>query len=697
MKQPMRALLWGVAALILSFTGVAEASLKKGEAAPAFKELESVQKKPIKIGPQAKDYDLQGMVGGGNVNHGVPMGILYFFKLNSKPSMEGLSHLMELIGQYQKEGIAILAISRDDPKSLEAYLKSHPLPFPVVQDDGKIFRQYQVNVILPTTYVLGPGGRISDILEGGGPSSHRFITTIAERSLMLKKTGLAKKLFETALKNNPKDIAAQSGLGHVFLREGKLDRAEAEFSRIAQLKSPEAILGKEGLAEVHLQKGETEKALAVAEEAEKEDPTSGLVHLVKGNVLAGQGKQEAALVEFAKATEGKLSNDWQRASAYNHAGRIHSERGDYPLAEKMYQEAVVHNPFSAEILSNRGVLYEKQGEPRKALALYQEALSADPEDEISKYLVKRVEQHLAFKEDMERQKRVDALISELSDRFQKGEAVPLPPTDGWSSRPMTVAFLGFKSTGGALLREGMSDLLQQEIAQNLMSAGRASVVEREMMDKLLAELKLGSSNLADPETALRLGKLLSARLIVTGSLVQVSNSVRFSLRMIDPETSAIRIVYSDSLENVAQGNEHRNFSLRPTLMERPPGAATSEIGPHKTLTSLALRTAQAIGRKMREQYPLKGKIASVDGTEEVTVNLGARHGIKPGAKLKIIEEGDPIVVDGKTIGHRKKKVGLLEIVEVDEGVSFGRLKERKAAIQKDQKVLEEAEAHESTF
>ena len=652
MKNVKRIFLWGMVSLLLSLNSlnVAQAALKKGEAAPAFKELESIQKKP--------------------------MGILYFFKHDSKPSMEGLSHLMELIGQYQKEGVAILAISRDDPKSLEAYLKNHPLPFPIVRDDGKIFRQYQVNVILPTTYVLGPGGRISDILEGGGPSSHRFITTIAQRSLQLNKTGLAKKLFETALKNNPKDIAAQSGMGHVFLREGKLDRAEAEFSRIAQLKSPEAILGKEGLAEVHLQKGETEKALAVAEEAEKEDPTSGLVHLVKGNVLAGQGKQEAALVEFAKATEGKLSNDWQRASAYNHAGRIHSERGDYPLAEKMYQEAVVHNPFSAEILSNRGVLYEKQGEPRKALALYQEALSADPEDEISKYLVKRVEQHLAFKEDMERQKRVDALVAELSDRFQKGGAAPLPPTDGWSSRPMTVAFLGFKSTGGALLREGMSDLLQQEIAQNLMSAGRASVVEREMMDKLLAELKLGSSNLADPETALRLGKLLSARLIVTGSLVQVSNSVRFSLRMIDPETSAIRIVYSDSLEN---------------------GAATSEMGPHKTLTSMALQTAQAIGRKMREQYPLKGKIASVDGMEEVTVNLGARHGIKPGTKLKIIEEGDPIVVDGKTIGHRKKKVGLLEIVEVDEGVSFGRLKERKAAIQKDQKVLEETEGHENTF
>jgi tetratricopeptide (TPR) repeat protein len=628
-------------ALLFSFNGTAEAALKKGEAAPAFKELEAVRKNPI--------------------------GLLYFFKLGSKPSIEGLSHLTELVGQYQKEGIAVVAISQDDQKLLEGYLKSHPLPFPVVKDDGKIFKQYQVNVILPTTYVLGPGGRISDVLEGGGPSSYRFITTIAERSLQLKKTALARKLFESALKSNPKDIAAQSGLGHVYLKEGKFDRAEAEFSRIAQLKSPEAILGKEGLAELHLQKGESDKALSVAAEVEKEDPNSGLVHLVKGNVLAGQGKQEAALVEFTRATEGKLSSDWQRASAYNSAGRIHSERGEYPLAEKMYQEAVVQNPFSAEILSNRGALYEKQGQPQRALALYQEALSADPEDEISKFLIKRVEQHLTFKEDLERQKRVDTLVAELTDRFQKGAASQLPATDGWSSRPMTVAFLGFKSTGGALLREGMSELLQQEIAQNLMSAGRASIVEREMMEKLLTELKLGSSDLAEPETALRLGKILSARLIVTGSLVSVPNGIRFSLRMIDPETSAIRITYSD------------------------------EMGAGKNLTSMALQTARTIGRKMKEQYPLKGKIASVEGEDEVSVNLGARHGIKPGTKLRIIDEGEPIVVDGKTIGHRKKKIGLLEIVEVDEGVSFGKLKEQKATIQKEQKVVEEAEGHEKTF
>lgn len=641
MKPIKTILLIGMAAVLLLQGGIAEAALKKGGIAPRFTALKAVENKP--------------------------MVILYFFKLSSKPSVEGLEHLRRLYGQYQNEGIEVIAISQDDPKKLDAYLSKHPLPFKVVKNGKGIFGKYQVKFILPATFVLGPGARISDAMEGGGATSHHFITTVAQRSIQLNKTMLAKTLYESALKSDPKSATARTGLAQVYMKEGKLDQAEEEFSKVAKLASPEAILGMEGLAELHLQKGEYKKAIAVAKQIEKEDPNNGLVHLIKGNVLAASGKNDAALSAFNRATQGKLSNDRLVAQAYNNAGRIHSERSEYALAESMYEEAVVHNPYSSEILTNRGVLYEKRGQPKKALALYQQALSADPEDEISQLLAKRIAQHLAFKEDMERQKRVDALVNELADRYQKGRVSQAPVTDPWSSRPMTIAFLGFKSMGGGLLREGVSEVLQQQIAQDLMATGRITVVEREMMDKLLAELKLGSSELADPETALKLGRILSARLIVTGSLVQVSNGVRLSLRMIDPETSAIRITHTD------------------------------EMSPSRNLLSLADLTAQALSEKLKEHYPLRGKIAVVEEQGQVIVNLGSRHGVTLGTTLRIIDEGDPIVVDGKTIGHRKKNIGFLEIVEVEEALSYGKLREQKANVEKDQKVLEEVRRNEKAF
>ncbi len=630
--------------IILPFLrpAIGEAALTKGAVAPSFTALETHKK--------------------------VPMIILYFFKHTSNPSIEGLENLKTQYALYQKAGIKIIAISKDPAPALNQYLKKAALPFPVVNDTGKIFKDYGVQIIFPTTIILGPGGRVTDTLEGGGPSSKQFITTVAQRSMQLKQNTLAKTLYTQVLKNDPKDVAAQTGLGEILLKEGKFDQAQATFSKVVALNAPEAILGKEGLAALHLEKGETAQAIAVAEEIQKDDPENGLVHLIKANVLASRGDQDGALSEYNEAIDGKLSTDLQRAEAYNQAGRIHSERGNYDQAESMYQQAVNQNPYSSEILTNSGALYEKQGQPHKALAFYQEALTADPADEVAQLLSIRITQHLEFKEDMARQERVDKLVTELADRFKAGRIASDTPSDHWSSRPMTVAFLGLKSIGsGGLLREGMTQVLQEEIAQKMMSSQRISMVEREILEKLLMELKLGSSELADPETALKLGKILAARLIVTGSLIQVPNGIRLSLRIIDPETSAIKMTYSD------------------------------EMGPNKGLMALADATGRTLSERIRTTYPLRGKIALVEEDHQVIVNLGRKHGMQAGVKMKIIADGDAIMMDGKVIGHRKKKVGLLEIVSVEEGLSYAKLTEETATIQKDQKVLENVEKAPKAF
>jgi len=636
MKNIKALMAMGLLLLALLSVGRAEAALEKGAIAPAFPALEKTADNP--------------------------MVILYFFKHSTKSSLKGLEHLKSEYAAYKSAGIAVFAISKDDPKALDQYLAEHPIPFPVIKDDGKIFKNYGVQVIFPTTYVLGPGGRVSDALEGGGPTSKQFITTVAQRSLQLKKDDLAEKLYTAVLEKTPEDAEAQSGLGQLYLKKGKFDRAERAFSKLVKLSPKHAILGQEGLAAVHLKKGETAKAVQVAEQIQKADPQSGFVHLVKANVLASQGDQDAALSEYNRAIEGKLSRDWQKAEAYNQVGRIHSERGEFDQAESMYQQAVNQNPYSSEILTNRGALFEKTGEPKKALALYRQALTVDPEDQVAMLLSKRIAQHLDFKEDMARQKRIDGLVAELAERFKSGQAAPVDRSDPWSSRPMTIAFLGLKSTGGALLREGMADVIQQEIATQVMASQRISVVEREILEKLLAELKLGSSELADPETALKLGKILAARLIVTGSLVQVPGGVRMSLRVIDPETSAVKITYAD------------------------------EMNPDKSLLQMADASGKILSQRIKILYPLRGKIALVEEGEQVILNLGKKHGIKTGVQMKIIAEGEAVVVDGKTIGHRKKKVGRLEIVEVEDAMSYGRLTEKIATIQKDQKVLEDVEA-----
>ncbi len=633
MKPLQQSIFIGIMLLFFLSPSLSQAALEKGVLAPSFAELTSGKKKP--------------------------MTILYFFKQTSKPSIKGLERMKADYASYQKAGIRVIAISKNKSKDLDGFFKNFHAPFPIVKDNGSIFKAYGVQFIFPTTYILGPGGRVSDTLEGGGATSHHFMTTVANRSLQLKKNKLAKTLYAQVLKKDPKNAAAQAGLGQVLLTEGKLDGAEAAFSTLVLLSPPEVILGKEGLAAVHLKKGETQKAIALSKEIQKTDPQNSLVHLIKANVLSIRGDQEGALSEYKHAIEGKLNTDWQRAEAYNQAGRIHSERGEYQLAESMYQQALNENPYSTEILTNRGALYEKQGRPQKALALYREALTVDPKDEIALLLSKRIAQHLDFKEDIARQERIDGLVSELSERFKAEKVLPVDRSDRWSSRPMTIAFMGLKSIGGGLLREGMDALLQQEISSQMMSSQRVSLVEREVMEKLLTELQLGSSDLADPETALNLGKILAARLIITGNLIETSDGIRLSLRVIDPETSSVKIIYSD------------------------------EMGSNKTLSDLARMTGKVLIQRIKLLYPLKGKIALVEADKQVIINLGRKHGIHKGVQMKIISEGGAIVMDGKVIGHRKQKVGLLEIISVEDGLSYGKLAEKTATVHKDYKVFED--------
>jgi curli biogenesis system outer membrane secretion channel CsgG len=59
------------------------------------------------------------------------------------------------------------------------------------------------------------------------------------------------------------------------------------------------------------------------------------------------------------------------------------------------------------------------------------------------------------------------------------------------------------------------------------------VVEREKLVAMLEELTLGSSELADESTRLKVGRMIGAREMVFGGYMVVGNTMRLDLRMVD--------------------------------------------------------------------------------------------------------------------------------------------------------------------
>ena len=84
----------------------------------------------------------------------------------------------------------------------------------------------------------------------------------------------------------------------------------------------------------------------------------------------------------------------------------------------------------------------------------------------------------------------------------------------------------------------IADFLTARVLETLKAQG-ANVVEREKLLMVLKELSLGESELADPETQLRIGRLSGAKRMIFGGYQVIGGSMRIDLRLVDVETGRV--------------------------------------------------------------------------------------------------------------------------------------------------------------
>lgn len=215
-----------------------------------------------------------------------------------------------------------------------------------------------------------------------------------------------------------------------------------------------------------------------------------------------------------------------------------------------------------------------------------------------------VQQQPAARTPQASSKEIDELVTSLAASYRSGKTPPVPKDDGWSTPPLTMVVMDINA---ADLPGGTVDLFVNRLNQSLQGEAGVPMVERQLLAKLLNELKLSSSSLADQSTALKLGKILSARLMVTGSLMKAGNGQIVSLRIIDTETTAVKKVIT---------------------AQSPSGEIAGE-----QLSALGKQIADWL----KEEYPVRGAIQSIAG-ENIRINLGKSNGLKKGVRLEVVQE-----------------------------------------------------------
>lgn len=246
---------------------------------------------------------------------------------------------------------------------------------------------------------------------------------------------------------------------------------------------------------------------------------------------------------------------------------------------------------------------------------------------------------------------------------------------------------------------GMADLLVKHLVQD----GTYSVIERKMLDKILAEQNFSNSDRANPSSAAQLGKLLGVDAIIVGTITQFGGEnekkqvgggggswggfgiggikktkskaiVTVDARIIDIDTAEILAVADGKGESKREGT-----SLVGAGGGRGGwgggGADFSSSGFQETIIGEAVKAAvqsmsagiiASNGKLKIRTVIVEGLVAAVDG-DVVVLNIGAPSGIKVGDKLSVErvtrEIKDPAT--GKVIRKMSSQIGVVQVTDVD--------------------------------
>jgi curli biogenesis system outer membrane secretion channel CsgG len=248
--------------------------------------------------------------------------------------------------------------------------------------------------------------------------------------------------------------------------------------------------------------------------------------------------------------------------------------------------------------------------------------------------------------------------------------------------------------------KGVTDLLIAQLVKN----GTYSIIERQALDKIMAEQNFSNSDRANPSSAAKLGKLLGVDAIIVGSVTQFGNetkkqnigggggnwggygiggfghsksnaNVGLTARIVNVDTGEIMAIAEGSGTSSRSstsmlgggGNWHGwgsgnvdfgSSNFQETIIGEAVKQAVDK------LTSDVVADAPKVAVR---QVKVEGLVAAIDGVQ-IILNVGKRAGVNVGDQLEVVrvtkEIKDPET--GNVIRRLSSSVGIIKATDVDD-------------------------------
>jgi curli biogenesis system outer membrane secretion channel CsgG len=270
----------------------------------------------------------------------------------------------------------------------------------------------------------------------------------------------------------------------------------------------------------------------------------------------------------------------------------------------------------------------------------------------------------------------------------------------FSTQGLTSDWWGSFEPGVAL-----SDLL----TDRMVNDGRFNVLDRTHLSSTLGEHQLAASGEVDPQTAITAGRMVGARYLVTGNILQLEQTgqsganagsllpgvfgaaaggvsthrvtIKVAVRVIDARTGQIVQSFSDEETRSGTSWSAGGFSGYAGGSYSNQQFVNSDMG--HLIDDEAAKIASSIDPSRFNSGPvaptLTGHIAAIDG-RNVIINLGSNNGVQIGQTFDIVRVKSLIDPTTHETLHVSENVGRLQIDSVSQNASVGHVVSGSAAV-----------------
>ena len=234
--------------------------------------------------------------------------------------------------------------------------------------------------------------------------------------------------------------------------------------------------------------------------------------------------------------QARLFSNPQDAEALRDLGAIYLRARQFGQANTYLEQAFAINPDDPKTLFNLGLANETLAKRDTALRLYEKFVDV-PRTSVYRRLMEGRYEWLSRR-----------ILRDQVERIAADE--PLP---GVEVSPRIVAVFPFSYQGDEDRFEPLARGLAEMVSVDLANVQQIRVVERIRLQVLLDELELSQTQYMDPSTAPRVGQLLGAGRLISGSYnVLGRDNFRLDGAFLELETSAVSQLasQSDALRNL---------------------------------------------------------------------------------------------------------------------------------------------------